>query len=51
MQDGNLQDELFDRLQQYVEEAENSRREAYEESIRRGKAEKKAIEARRKVNI
>lgn len=44
-----MQDELFDRLQQYVEEAENSRREAYEESIRRGKAEKIAIEARRMV--
>ncbi|GAA0153592.1 hypothetical protein LIER_11793 [Lithospermum erythrorhizon] len=38
-------DELYDRLQQFVVDAETSRREAYEESIKRRKAEKEAIDA------
>lgn len=32
-------------------EAENSRREAFEEALRRGKAEKDAIEAIRRVKF
>lgn len=32
-------------------EAENSRREAFEEALRRGKAEKDAIESIRRVNF
>lgn len=44
-------DEIYDRLHQYVEEAETARREAYEESIKRRKAEKDAIEARRRVTF
>ncbi|KAJ8565372.1 hypothetical protein K7X08_007948 [Anisodus acutangulus] len=45
---GSMNDELYDRLEQYVAEAENARREAFEESINRRKAEKDAIEARRR---
>jgi hypothetical protein len=32
-------------------EAENARREAFQEADRRGKAEKNAIEAMRRVNL
>ncbi|KAK4371925.1 hypothetical protein RND71_007309 [Anisodus tanguticus] len=46
---GSMNDELYDRLEQYVAEAENARREAFEESINRRKAEKDAIEARRRA--
>nr|GMD64972.1 U-box domain-containing protein 33 [Ipomoea batatas] len=47
---GSVDDELYDRLEQYVAEAENSRREAFGESQKRMKAEKEAIEARRRAN-
>lgn len=46
-----MDDELYDKLEQYVAEAENSRREAFEESQKRRKAEKEAIEARRRVTF
>lgn len=46
---GCMNDELLDRLEQYVAEAEDARREAFEESIKRRKAEKDAIEARRRA--
>ncbi|KAK4379260.1 hypothetical protein RND71_001122 [Anisodus tanguticus] len=46
---GSMNDELYDRLEQYAAEAENARREAFGESIKRRKAEKDAIEARRKA--
>lgn len=46
-----MDDELYDRLEQYVAEAENSRREAFGESQKRMKAEKEAIEARRRVTF
>ncbi|KAL3517169.1 hypothetical protein ACH5RR_024071 [Cinchona calisaya] len=49
VREGTMYDELYDRLQQSMEEAEISRREAYEESMRRRKAEKEAIEARRRA--
>ncbi|CAI9101875.1 OLC1v1000020C5 [Oldenlandia corymbosa var. corymbosa] len=44
--EGTVNDELYHKLHQYVEEAENSRREAYEETTKRRKAEREAIEAR-----
>ncbi|CAN4125658.1 unnamed protein product [Withania somnifera] len=46
---GSMNDEFYDRLEQYVAEAEAARREAFEESIKRRKAEKDAIEARRRT--
>lgn len=46
---GSMNDELYDRYEQHVAEAETARREAFEESIKRRKAEKDAIEARRRV--
>ncbi|XP_055817267.1 U-box domain-containing protein 33 isoform X2 [Solanum dulcamara] len=46
---GSMNDELYDRFEQYVAEAETARREAFEESIKRRKAEKDAIEARRRA--
>lgn len=46
---GSMNDELYDKFEQYVAEAETARREAFEESIKRRKAEKDAIEARRRV--
>lgn len=46
-----MNDELYDQLEQAMAEAANSEREAFEESIRRRKAEKDAIEAKRRVNF
>uniref|UniRef100_A0A5B6YJV6 RING-type E3 ubiquitin transferase n=1 Tax=Davidia involucrata TaxID=16924 RepID=A0A5B6YJV6_DAVIN len=43
--EGSMNDEVYDQLEQAMVEAENSMREAFEESIRRRKAEKDAIEA------
>ncbi|KAE8709411.1 U-box domain-containing protein 33 [Hibiscus syriacus] len=42
-------DTLYDQLQQVMAEATNSRREAFEEAMRRAKAEKDALEVIRKV--
>ncbi|KAI4355079.1 hypothetical protein L6164_003887 [Bauhinia variegata] len=42
-------DSLYDQLDQAMAEADNARRDAYQESVRRGKAEKDAIEAIRRV--
>ena len=50
-QDGGMDDTLYDQLEQAMGEAENARRDAYQETIRRGKAEKEAIEAIRKVTF
>ncbi|KAJ7951146.1 putative U-box domain-containing protein kinase family protein [Quillaja saponaria] len=47
--DGSVDDTLYDQLEQAMAEAENARREAYQETLRRGKAEKDAIEAMRKA--
>lgn len=44
-----MNDDLYDQLVQAMEEADNSKREAFEESMRRRKAEKEAMEAIRKV--
>lgn len=46
---GIMNDELYDKLEQYVAESETARREAFEESVKRRKAEKDAIEARRRA--
>ncbi|XP_059651393.1 U-box domain-containing protein 33 isoform X2 [Cornus florida] len=46
---GILDGEFYDQLEQTMAEAENSKREAFEESIRRRKAEKDAIEAIRRA--
>ncbi|CAA2970536.1 U-box domain-containing 33 [Olea europaea subsp. europaea] len=48
-QEGSVDDELYHKLQQYVAEAENFQREAYEESVRRKKAEKDVIDAIRRA--
>lgn len=44
-----MNDELYDQLVQAMAEADNSKRDAFEESLRRRKAEKAAIEAKRRV--
>ncbi|XP_024175721.1 U-box domain-containing protein 33 isoform X1 [Rosa chinensis] len=49
LQDGNVNDTLYDHLEQAMTEAENAKREAFEEAIRRGKAEKDAIDAIRRA--
>ncbi|CAI9768893.1 unnamed protein product [Fraxinus pennsylvanica] len=43
--EGTMKDELYDRLRQFVMEAEKARQGAYEESIKRKKAEKDVIDA------
>nr|GEV16876.1 U-box domain-containing protein kinase family protein [Tanacetum cinerariifolium] len=48
-QERGVNDELYDQLEQAMAEAESSKRDAFEESIRRRKAEKDAMDARRKV--
>ncbi|KAK1559750.1 hypothetical protein Q3G72_017959 [Acer saccharum] len=47
--EGSSDNQLLDQLEQVMDEAEKLKREAFEESIRRGKAEKAVIEATRKV--
>ncbi|XP_024996113.1 U-box domain-containing protein 33-like isoform X5 [Cynara cardunculus var. scolymus] len=49
LQEGGMNDELYDQLERAMAEAGNSRRDAFEESIRRRKAEKDAMEAKRRV--
>ena len=46
-----MNDELYDQLEQAMAEAENSRREAFEESTRLRKAKKDAIDAVRRVSF
>ncbi|XP_047315765.1 U-box domain-containing protein 33-like [Impatiens glandulifera] len=47
--EGRLNDDIYDQLEQAMTEAENARREAFEESIRRRKAERDSIEANRRA--
>lgn len=47
--DDNMDNELYTRLEQFAEEAQSSRKEAYEESLRRKKAEKDVIDAFRRA--
>ncbi|KAK9068311.1 hypothetical protein SSX86_012422 [Deinandra increscens subsp. villosa] len=44
-----MNEELYDQLMHAMTEADNSKRDAFEESIKRRKAEKDAIEAKRRV--
>lgn len=48
-QDGNIEDPLYDQLEQAMAEAVNSRLEALKEAGRRVKAEKDAVQAMRRV--
>ncbi|XP_047979946.1 U-box domain-containing protein 33-like [Salvia hispanica] len=47
--DSSMDDEFYTRLEQFAVEAQNSRKEAYEESVKRKKAEKEAIDAFRRA--
>ncbi|KAI7735337.1 hypothetical protein M8C21_029754 [Ambrosia artemisiifolia] len=49
LQERGMNDELYDQLIQAMAEADISKRDAFEESLRRRKAEKDAIEAKRRV--
>ena len=46
-----MSDTMYDQLELAMAEAENATRNAYQETFRRGKAEKEAIEAIRKVTF
>lgn len=48
-QEGSSNDQLFDRLEQALKEAESSNQKAFEESDRRVKAEMNATRAMRQV--
>ncbi|XP_012083381.1 U-box domain-containing protein 33 isoform X3 [Jatropha curcas] len=47
--EGSIEDPLYDQLEQVMTEAANLRREAFEEAVRRAKAERDAIEAIRRA--
>lgn len=47
--DGSVDETLFDQLEKAMAEARNARREAFQETINRGKAEKDAIDAIRRA--
>ncbi|KAJ1403529.1 Serine/threonine-protein kinase, active site [Sesbania bispinosa] len=47
--DGGMDDSVYDQLEQAMAEAENARRDAFQETLRRGKAEKDAIDAIRRT--
>ncbi|TKY63926.1 U-box domain-containing protein 33 [Spatholobus suberectus] len=47
--DGGMDDALYDQLEQAMAEASNARWDAYQETVKRGKAEKDAIDAIRKA--
>uniref|UniRef100_A0A2N9F7D2 RING-type E3 ubiquitin transferase n=1 Tax=Fagus sylvatica TaxID=28930 RepID=A0A2N9F7D2_FAGSY len=49
--DGSIDDTLYAQLEKAMAEAENARREAFQEADRRGKAEKNAIEAMRRAQL
>ncbi|XP_010670307.2 U-box domain-containing protein 33 isoform X1 [Beta vulgaris subsp. vulgaris] len=49
LQENGIDDDLYDQLVQAMTEAGNSKREAFEESIRRQKAEKAAMDAIRRT--
>lgn len=49
LQESNGNDKLYRQLKQALSEVEESKREAYEECVRRFKAENTAVEAIRKV--
>ncbi|KAJ1429592.1 Zinc finger, RING/FYVE/PHD-type [Sesbania bispinosa] len=47
--DGGMEDSVYDQLEQAMAEAENARRDAFQETLRRGKAEKDGIDAIRRT--
>ncbi|KAL5572863.1 hypothetical protein UlMin_022460 [Ulmus minor] len=47
--DGSIDDTLYDHLEQAFAEAEHAKREAFQEAVRRGKAERDAIDAIRRA--
>ncbi|XP_048321186.2 U-box domain-containing protein 33 isoform X2 [Ziziphus jujuba] len=49
--DGSIDEALYDHLEQALAEAENAKREAFHEAVRRGKAEKDAIDAIRRAKV
>ncbi|KAK6920117.1 U-box domain [Dillenia turbinata] len=49
LMEGDVNDELYLQLKQPMQEVENSKREAFEESLRRGRAEKDALDAHRRA--
>lgn len=51
LKEENMNDELHTKLEQFLAEAENSQREVSEESIRRKKAEKEAIDAIHRARV
>lgn len=51
MQDGSVDEALYDHLEHAFTEAENAKREAFNEAVKRRRAEKDAIDAIRRVNI
>lgn len=51
LQESSTNDDIYDQLELAMSEAENSRREAFEESMRRRKAEKETMEAIRKAKL
>lgn len=51
LQESDRNDQLYQQLKQALIEVEESKREAYEECVRRFKAENTAVEAIRSVNI
>lgn len=51
LQDESIDDILFDQLEKATAEARNAKQDAFQETINRGKAEKDAIGAIRRVNL
>ncbi|KAK6918375.1 Protein kinase domain [Dillenia turbinata] len=49
LMEGDVNDELYLQLKQAMQETENTKREAFEESLRRGRAEKDALDAHRRA--
>ncbi|KAF3967050.1 hypothetical protein CMV_008902 [Castanea mollissima] len=51
LQDGRVDETLYAQLEKAMAEAEHERREAFQEAERRAKAEKNAIEAKRRAQV
>ena len=51
LQDGSIDDTFYDQLEQAMVEARNAKQEAFQETVKRGKAEKDAIDSIRRVFI
>lgn len=50
-QDGGINDTIYEQLDQAMAEADNAAQNAFQETVRRRKAEKDAVEAIRKVTV